>query len=203
MGSPCCCRRASVCQWCGARACEACDAAVPEPPVVPQIFKAEGVPCYVGLPFDHKKERKLIMDESREGKTAYIRYKGGVQGERPADDRSQGEPLAVKIGASRLPKGIDDALMRMEVGESCTLIIPPEEGYGNADPKLVQWYPRMLLDHGYEIKDGSMIMWESADGLAKRPAMVVESTKDNVKIDLNHPYAGKTLEYWVELVDVR
>lgn len=33
--------------------------------------------------------------------------------------------------------------------------------------------------------------------------MVVDSTKDNVKIDMNHPYAGKTLEYWVELVDVK
>lgn len=142
------------------------------------------------------------MDQERIGKTAYIRYRGGVQGERPVDDRSQGEPLAVKIGASRLPKGIDDALLYLPVGQSCTLVIPPEEGYGNADPKLVQWYPRTLLDHGYEIKQGSMIMWESADGLAKRPAMVVDATQDNVKIDLNHPYAGKTLEYWVELVDI-
>ena len=107
------------------------------------------------------------------------------------------------IGASRLPKGIDNALLNMEIGEKATLIIPPEEGYGNANPKLVKWYPRQVLDHGYDIRKGSMIMWESEDGLAKRPAMVVDSTKDNVKIDMNHPYAGKTLEYWVELVDVK
>ena len=87
--------------------------------------------------------------------------------------------------------------------ESCTLLIPPEEGYGNADPKLVQWYPRSVLDHGYDMKKGSMVMWKSADGLAAKPAVIVDATEDTVQIDLNHPYAGKTLEYWVELVDLK
>lgn len=140
--------------------------------------------------------------KNRRGRTARIRYRGGVLGQKPADDRTQGEPLAVRIGGHRVPKGVEKALLELEVGESCTLVIPPEEGYGAADPKLVQWYPRMMLDHGYELKKGSMIMWRSADGLAAKPAVVVDATKDTVKIDLNHPFAGKTLEYWVELVDL-
>ena len=143
------------------------------------------------------------MEQDRTCRTAYIRYKGGVLGERAVDDRTQGNPLAVKIGYGRVVKGIDDALRKLEVGESCTLIIPPEEGYGEADPKLVKWYPRSIMPHGYEIKKDSMIMWESADGLAKRPVMVVDATEDTVRIDMNHPYAGKTLEYWVALVDLR
>ena len=48
-------------------------------------------------------------DKSRIGKTALIRYKGGIQGERAVDDRSTGEPLALRIGAGRVVKGIDDA----------------------------------------------------------------------------------------------
>lgn len=142
------------------------------------------------------------MEQNRNGKMAYIRYKGGISGERPVDDRTD-EPLAVRIGAGRVVKGIDDALQVLEVGESVTLIIPPEEGYGDANPKLVNWYPRSMIPHGYEIKKDTMIMWESADGLAKRPVMVVDTTKDAVKIDMNHPYAGRTLEYWVELVDLK
>lgn len=142
------------------------------------------------------------MKQNRNGKLAYIRYKGGILGERPVDDRMD-EPLAVRIGAGRVVKGIDDALQVLEVGESVTLVIPPEEGYGDANPKLVNWYPRSMIPHGYEIKKDTMIMWESADGLAKRPVMVVDATKDAVKIDMNHPYAGRTLEYWVELVDLK
>ena len=142
------------------------------------------------------------MEENRVGKVAYIRYEGGILGERHVDKHLD-EPLAVRIGVGRVVKGIDDALRTMEVGESATLIIPPEEGYGDADPKQVKWYPRSIIPHGYEIKKDTMIMWESADGLAKRPAMVVDATEDTVKIDMNHPYAGKTLEYWVELVDLQ
>lgn len=142
------------------------------------------------------------MEENRVGRVAYIRYEGGILGERHVDKHLD-EPLAVRIGAGRVVKGIDDALRTMKVGESATLIIPPEEGYGDADPKQIKWYPRSIIPHGYEIKKDTMIMWESADGLAKRPAMVVDATEDTVKIDMNHPYAGKTLEYWVELVDLQ
>ena len=88
-----------------------------------------------------------MEDTDRLGRTAYIRYRGCVRGDRPCDDRSDGEPLAVRIGGHRVPKGVERALLMLEVGESCTLVIPPEEGYGAADPKLVQWYPRSVLDH--------------------------------------------------------
>ena len=142
------------------------------------------------------------MGKDRTGMIATIRYKGGILGERPVDDRTD-KPLYVRIGGGRVVKGIDDALQVLEVGDSVTLVIPPEEGYGDADPKLINWYPRSMIPHGYEIKKDTMIMWESADGLAKRPCMVVDATQDAVKIDMNHPYAGRTLEYWVELVDLK
>ena len=107
------------------------------------------------------------------------------------------------IGMGRVPVGVEKALRQLEVGESCTLIIPPEEGYGESYDKYIKWYPRSMIPHGYEIKQGTFIMWESGDGLAKRPAFVSEATEDMLKLDMNHPVAGKTLEYWVELVDLK
>lgn len=138
----------------------------------------------------------------RQWQVAYIRYEGGIFGEPPVD-KHMDEPLAVTIGMGRVPLGIENALRQLEVGESCKLIIPPEEGYGEAYDKYIKWYPRAMIPHGYEIKQGTFIMWESADGLAKRPAFVAEATEDTVKLDMNHPFAGKTLEYWVELVDLK
>jgi peptidylprolyl isomerase len=140
--------------------------------------------------------------QDRTGQLALIRYKGGVFGEEPHDIHMD-EPLRVRIGYGRVVKGIDKALQVMEVGDALTLIIPPEEGYGESDPKLIDWYPRSVLDHGYEIKKGTFIMWESNDGLAKRPVYVADAKEDVVLLDRNHPYAGKTLQYWVELVDIK
>lgn len=144
----------------------------------------------------------MANGEDRIGRMAYIRYKGGVYGEDPHDIRMD-EPLPVRIGGGRVVKGIDNALKIMEVGDTVTLIIPPEEGYGAADPKKIDWYPRSIIPHGYEIKEHTFIMWESRDGLAKAPVWVAEAKEDVVKLDRNHPYAGKTLEYWVELVDLK
>lgn len=143
-----------------------------------------------------------MADLTRQGQIAYIRYEGGVYGEKPVD-RHMEEPLAVVIGMGRVPLGVEKALRVLEVGESVRLVIPPEEGYGEAFDKYVKWYPRAVIPHGYDIKEGTFIMWESADGLAKRPTYVAEATDDAVKLDMNHPFAGKTLEYWVELVDLK
>lgn len=145
-----------------------------------------------------------IDGEMRTGnhRTAYIRYSGGIQGEEHVDSSGDGI-LPVRLGSHRLPPGIEQAVETMAVGEKRSVVVPPELGYGKPDPKLVKWYPRSVLDHGYEIRNGSMIMWESADGLAKKPAMVVDATEDAVKIDMNHPFAGKTLEYDIELVELK
>ena len=143
-----------------------------------------------------------MTELARQGQIAYIRYKGGVFGEEPVD-KHMDDPLPVMIGAGRVPVGVEKAIRNLEVGDSCTLIIPPEEGYGEAFDRYIKWYPRSMIPHGYEIKQGTFIMWESADGLAKRPAFVAEATEDMLKLDMNHPFAGKTLEYWVELVDLK
>ena len=63
------------------------------------------------------------------GSVVHILYKGGAKGEKMLDDRSEGEPLRVMIGDMKLPRGIEEALVGMEVGQEKQLEIPPELGY--------------------------------------------------------------------------
>ena len=58
-----------------------------------------------------------MRNNSRFGKCAYVRYKGGVKGEEPFDDRSQGEPVKIILGAGAVSPGVEDALSEMEEGE--------------------------------------------------------------------------------------
>lgn len=137
------------------------------------------------------------------GSVVFIHYKGGVKGEEPLDDRSTGEPLAVMLGTLQLPKGLEDALCDMAVGEQRTVTVPSELGYGSYREKLASWYPKSMVDDGYTLQVGDVMFWTNPEDHRKMPAWVTEMTDDNVKIDFNHPFAGKTLEYWVELVDVK
>lgn len=137
------------------------------------------------------------------GSVVSIRYQGGVKGEEPVDDRGTGEPLVVMVGDMKLPRGIEQALVGMEEGESKTVEVPPELGYGSYQEELAQWYPKTMIDDGYSLKKGDVVFWNNRQVGIKQPAFVTEETADTVRIDFNHPFAGKTLEYRIELVEVR
>lgn len=142
------------------------------------------------------------MSKVHLGSVVSIYYKGGVKGEAPIDERTEGEPLTVMIGDMKLPKGVENALMDMEPGQEKTVDIEPEYGYGDYKDGLAQWYPRMMLKDGYNIKVDDVMFHTNPEDGHVQPAFVTEVTEDNVKIDFNHPFAGKTLEYWIKLVDI-
>lgn len=136
------------------------------------------------------------------GKVVSIHYRGGIKGEEPIDENMGRDPLTVMIGDMKIPRGIELALDGMEEGESKTIEIPPELGYGEYQDNLAQWYPKIMLKDGYSMKEGDFLYWTNPQDQSKAPAWVTETTDDQVKIDFNHPFAGKTLEYQINLVNV-
>lgn len=143
-----------------------------------------------------------IIDPKRSGKWALVRYVGGVIGEPPADDQSHGDPVRIRIGTGEVPRGIDEALYDMEVGETRTVVVPPEKAYGEHDPAGVQIFQRSAFPNGDEIREGFTGRWLNPMSQRYIPAICTKATKDYLEIDFNHPFAGKTLEYRIELVDI-
>jgi FKBP-type peptidyl-prolyl cis-trans isomerase 2 len=141
------------------------------------------------------------MKKERIGRVASILYKGGAKGEDLLDDRSTGEPLRVVLGENAVPKGIEALLYELEPGEEREIEIAPEDGYGYPSADGRQWYPRTMVHNGAQLQTGDVIpcpnRYDKRDTL---PGRVVAATEDLVHIDVNHPFAGKTLSYWVKLV---
>jgi len=136
------------------------------------------------------------------GKRALVRYKGGAVGEEPVEDYSQGDPVEIAIGTGQVPCGVDEVLYDMAVGERRHVVIPCEKAYGRHDPEGVRRFPRSYFDQGEDIEVGSVFAWHHPVSGALVPALCTEAMKDAVVIDYNHPFAGKDLEYWFELVGV-
>ncbi len=137
------------------------------------------------------------------GRVVSIHYKGGVKGEEPEDIRIDGEPLTVMLGDLKLPRGIEQAIIGMEVGEEKTVEIPSELAYGSYRPEFAEWYPRSIIKGGYNLKVGDVIFRTNPEDGTKQPAHITKETQDTVFLDMNHPYAGKDLVYWIKLEDVR
>lgn len=143
-----------------------------------------------------------MRDVSRSGQYALVHYRGGAAGEEPIEDHSMGEPVKICIGAGEVPLGIEDALYEMEIGEQRIVMVPPARAYGDYDPEGIRVYPRSFIKNGDKLEAGTVFPWTNPASGKDIPVRVIEATDDYVKIDFNHPFAGKSIEYWLELVDL-
>jgi FKBP-type peptidyl-prolyl cis-trans isomerase 2 len=101
-----------------------------------------------------------------------------------------------------VPPGIDEILYDMEIGEQRTVRIAPEKAYGEYDPQGVQVYPRSFIPGGETLEEGQIIGWKNPGNGAILPVKVIRAEADYLQMDYNHPLAGKSLEYWIELLDI-
>jgi len=111
------------------------------------------------------------------------------------DPRRTYEPLQVIMGQNQVIPGFEEGLMGMKVGESKTVSIAPEKAYGPVDEKRVQHVPiSAFKDSGLEPVEGEMVQFQSQSG---RPvsALIREVQDDSVVVDMNHPLAGKALNF--------
>ena len=92
--------------------------------------------------------------------------------------------------------------MGMKVGEKKSFKVAPEEGYGIADPNAIQKVPKDQLPPEIAPKAGMMLTAQGKDGQSM-PVKIVEVKDDVVVMDFNHPLAGKTLNFDVEIKEIQ
>jgi FKBP-type peptidyl-prolyl cis-trans isomerase 2 len=110
------------------------------------------------------------------------------------------QPLTVEIGKGRIIDGLEEALVGLDTGETETVTIPPEKGYGEWSDERVTEYDREEFS---QMVDGKTP--EAGDHLQTQDGGLAEITHvgdDVVNVDFNHSLAGETLEFDVEIVDV-
>ncbi len=139
------------------------------------------------------------------GQTATIRYEGSfksVGGRWEVFDSSSwddGEPETFRIGANEVIPGLEEAVRGMKVGETKEVVIPPEKGFGPHDENLVQEVSRSVIPEGFSATPGFFVSLPWEDGV-NRPAMCKSASESGIVFDFNHPFAGCTLKYRIELV---
>ncbi len=117
------------------------------------------------------------------------------------DSSSGGEPLAYIHGNGNLIPGLEKALEGKGAGEKLNVKVSPEEGYGAKDPSLVQDVPRRAFKGIDNISVGLQFQADSNQG--PRMVTVTRIVGDMVTVDGNHPLAGESLNFDVEITEVR
>ena len=110
------------------------------------------------------------------------------------------EPLAILVGHGNIIPGLEAALLDKAEGDSFEVTVGPEEAYGERREGFVQRVPKKHIRET-RLKPGQQVIINTSMG--PRAVTVVKVGATVVDVDLNHPMAGKTLQFQVDVVGVR
>lgn len=114
--------------------------------------------------------------------------------EKVYDEHVSYSPVNVVVDANFVIKGLDDALKDMKVGDKRTIVVEPENAFGPRNPNFVKPIP--LSNFKNEKVDPAPGNYVSVNGIRGR---VLSVDGGRIRVDFNHPLAGKKLEYDLEV----
>ena len=112
-----------------------------------------------------------------------------------------GEPLAILHGRGNVMRGIEDALQGRKANERFEVTLPPEQAYGPRKEDFTQRISKKYFHQPARLKPGMTTQLSTEEGT--RSVTVLKVGGKVVDVDMNHPLAGQTLRFDLELVEVR
>jgi FKBP-type peptidyl-prolyl cis-trans isomerase SlyD len=118
------------------------------------------------------------------------------------DSTQEQDALEFLQGAGQIIPGLEQALYGMSVGEKKEVELAPAEGYGDKNPEAFQEVPKDIFPDDMTLTPGTGLQLRDQSGKVV-VAYVAEVRPETVVLDLNHPLAGETLHFEVEISDLR
>ncbi len=112
-----------------------------------------------------------------------------------------GEPTAYLHGAGNIITGLEQAMTGKAAGDVFSATVEPQQAYGQPNPDKVQRVPVKHLVFKGKLRSGMVVQLNTSDG--RIPVTVTKAGRHSADIDTNHPLAGETLTFDIEVVDVR
>ncbi len=132
-------------------------------------------------------------------KTITLHFEIRLQNGDVIDSNFTGKPASFTIGDGNMLAGFEAAIFGLTVGDRQIFQITPEHGFGMPNPNNIQKVERKNFAN-MELEAGLVVGFQDASG--ELPGVVVSFDEKNVSVDFNHPLAGKTLEFEVEILEV-
>ncbi len=137
----------------------------------------------------------------KDGDTVRVHYTGRFEDGVIFDSSAGSDPLQFTLGGHEVIPGFEDAALGMIIGDKKSVTISPEDGYGPYNDSLVVDMPKQYFPEGISPEIGMRLVIVDDKG-EEVPVMVTEIHEEDVRLDANHPLAGKVLVFDIELVEV-
>ena len=141
------------------------------------------------------------MQKAQKGDTVRVHFSGSYENGTHFATTVGEDPLELTIGDGKLIACFEESIIGMEAGEHKTVQIEPAKALGEKRPELISTLPRHEVPEQYEdLKVGISVQIKDDNGNDLK-ATVTELSDQTVTIDANHPLAGETLTFDIELIE--
>ncbi len=141
------------------------------------------------------------MSQIERNSRVTLYYRLGLTDDSVLEDNFDDDPMTVELGRGEMAEGLELALLGLRAGEEQTIDIGPDLAFGYVDETLIRTIPRGEFDPELELEPGLIIEFATEQG-ETLPGTILEFDANEVKVDLNHPLAGQTVRYSVQIVAV-
>lgn len=141
------------------------------------------------------------MSKVKSGDKIKVHYTGKLEDGTVFDSSKGRQPLEFNVGLGQVIPGFEKGVMGMEIGDSKTVVIPPEQAYGNVREELIADVNKGDFPDNIEPEIGKKLQIEQDDG-SKLHVTITRVGDEKVTLDANHPLAGKTLTFDIELLEI-
>jgi len=141
------------------------------------------------------------MAQAKAGDRVKINFIGKLEDGSVFANTADREPLEFKLGEGKIIPGIENAVEGMNVGESKTVKVPPEQAYGQRRDELVEELGRDKFPKNIELQVGQKFEVPQQEG-QPMVVRVVDVSEQTVTLDANHPLAGRDLTFELELLEI-
>ncbi len=141
------------------------------------------------------------MAEAKKGDTVRVHYTGKLADGTVFDTSRERHPLKFTIGSGQVIAGFEQALIGMNPGDSKTTHIPPDQAYGEHRADLVITFSRNQLPQGMDPQVGQRLELTQENDQTVLTT-IVGVTDTELRLDANHPLAGKELTFDLQLAAI-
>jgi peptidylprolyl isomerase len=141
------------------------------------------------------------MEKVENGLFVSVNYTGTLDNGDVFDSSEGRQPMEVQMGSGKVIPGFESAIMGMSLNETKTFTLSPEEAYGHRDSSRMHDFPKSDIPAGVKPEVGQTLMLSTPQG-QQLPARVDNIDEEKVTFDLNHPLAGQSLTFKIEVVGI-
>ncbi len=141
------------------------------------------------------------MKKVENGVFVGVEYTGTLDNGEQFDSSQDRAPLEFKVGEGQMIKGFEDAVMGMKLNEKKTFTLSPEEAYGERDENYTHEFPTAEIPPEVAPEVGQTLALTSPEG-HHIPARIIAVDEEKVTFDLNHPLAGQSLTFDIQIMSI-